>query len=289
MSETLSRTVLHDWHDGHGGKMVDFAGWRMPVQYKTGIIAEHLATRRGAGLFDVSHMGRYRVTGTGAESFLSRTLTNNATGLAPLEAQYTFIANEAGGAIDDAYLYKLADEDFLLVVNAANRTADWEWLSRYLPEGGVRLADESAALAMLSLQGPAAGDVLTRLVDARELPENKRNRISAVNLEGRDLIVARTGYTGESVCFELFPESGIATLLWERLVEAGATPVGLGVGTRFASRRGCRCTGTSSVRDPTAATFRCSRIRSRGSRSGRAWRATSSGARHCERSARSTS
>ena len=228
MSESLSGTVLHDWHDGHGGKMVDFAGWRMPVQYKTGIIAEHLATRRGAGLFDVSHMGRYRVTGTGAESFLSRTLTNNATGLAPLEAQYTFIANEAGAAIDDAYLYKLADEDFLLVVNAANRTADWEWLSRYLPEGGVRLADESAALAMLSLQGPAAGDVLTRLVDARELPENKRNRISVVNLEGRDLIVARTGYTGESVCFELFPESGIATLLWERLVEAGATPVGLG-------------------------------------------------------------
>ena len=224
----LRRTVLHDWHASHGGKMVDFAGWNMPVQYRTGIIAEHLATRRGAGLFDVSHMGRYRVTGPGAESFLLRTLTNNASGLDPGQAQYTFIANESGGVVDDAYLYRLASEDFLIVVNAGNRAVDWEWLGRYLPEGGVDLVDESAELAMLSLQGPAASDVLTRLVDARELPENKRNRISVVGFEGRNLIVARTGYTGESVCFELFPESGVATLLWERLVEVGASPVGLG-------------------------------------------------------------
>ena len=228
MSEPLSTTVLHDWHAGHGGKMVDFAGWSMPVQYATGIIAEHLATRRGAGLFDVSHMGRYRVTGPGAERFLLETLTNNASGLDPLQAQYTFIANETGGAVDDAYLYRLAAEDFLLVVNAGNRAVDWEWLHRYLPERGAGLADESAEISMLSLQGPAASDVLARLVDARELPENKRNRISTVRFEGRDVVVARTGYTGESVCFELFPESGFALRLWERLVEAGATPVGLG-------------------------------------------------------------
>ena len=228
MSESFSKTVLHEWHDGHGGKMVDFAGWRMPVQYETGIIAEHLATRRGAGLFDVSHMGRYRVTGVGAESFLMATLTNNAAGLAPWQAQYTFIANEAGGAVDDAYLYRLGARDFLLVVNAGNRAADWEWLSQRLPENGVSLVDESEALAMLSLQGPAAGDVLSRLVDARDLPENKRNRISVVDLDGRSLTIARTGYTGESVCFELFPESGAAVDLWQRLVEAGAAPVGLG-------------------------------------------------------------
>ena len=228
MSESQNRTVLHGWHESHGGKMVDFAGWSMPVQYGTGIIAEHLATRRGAGLFDVSHMGRYRVTGPGAESFLLETLTNNASGLDSWQAQYTFIANESGGVVDDAYLYRLAGEDFLLVVNAGNRAADWEWLGRYLPGHGVALVDESARLSMLSLQGPAASDVLTRLVDARELPENKRNRISVVGFEGRDLTVARTGYTGESVCFELFPESGIAARLWERLVDAGATPVGLG-------------------------------------------------------------
>ena len=228
MNEPLNRTVLHDRHEGHGGKMVDFAGWRMPVQYRTGIIAEHLATRRGAGLFDVSHMGRYRVRGPRAESFLLKTLTNNATGLAPLEAQYTFIANEAGGAVDDAYLYKLADRDYLLVVNAGNRAADWERLGRYLPGSGVELADESDALAMLSLQGPAASDVLSRIVAPSELPENKRNRLSVAGFEGGRLIIARTGYTGESVCFELFPESGAAVALWERLVEAGATPVGLG-------------------------------------------------------------
>lgn len=228
MNEPLNRTVLHDWHESHGGKMVGFAGWRMPVQYGTGIIAEHLATRRAAGLFDVSHMGRFRVRGPGAEPFLLKTLTNNATGLAPLEAQYTFIANEAGGAVDDAYLYKLAEEDFLLVVNAGNRAADREWLGRYLPDGGVELADESDALAMLSLQGPAAGDVLTRIVAPSDLPENKRNRISVAGFEGRSLVIARTGYTGEPVCFELFPESGAAVALWERLVEAGATPAGLG-------------------------------------------------------------
>ena len=228
MSEPLRRTVLHDWHAGHGGKMVDFAGWSMPVQYRTGIIAEHLATRRGAGLFDVSHMGRYRVTGPRAEAFLLRTLTNNASGLDPLQAQYTFIANESGGAVDDAYVYRLGGDDFLLVVNAGNRAVDWEWLGRHLPESGANLADESAELAMVSLQGPSAGDLLARLVDPRALPENKRNRISVVDFEGRPLTVARTGYTGESVCFELFPESGAAPRLWERLVEAGATPVGLG-------------------------------------------------------------
>ena len=228
MNELPNRTVLHDWHSSHGGKMVDFAGWSMPVQYGTGIIAEHLATRRGAGLFDVSHMGRYRVTGPRAESFLLRTLTNNASGLDPWQAQYTFIANESGGVVDDAYLYRLADDDFLLVVNAGNRAVDWEWLGGYLPDHGVELVDESAEIAMLSLQGPAASDVLERLVDARELPENKRNRIATVGFEGRSLTVARTGYTGESVCFELFPESSFAPRLWERLVEAGATPVGLG-------------------------------------------------------------
>ena len=228
MNEQLNVTVLHDWHDSHGGKMVDFAGWRMPVHYSTGIIAEHLATRRGAGLFDVSHMGRFRVTGPGAESFLLEVLTNNASGLDPGQAQYTFIANETGGVVDDAYLYRLERQNFLLVVNAGNRAADWDWLSGFLPSDGVSLADESADLAMISLQGPTSSHALSRLVDARALPENKRNRIAVVDFEGHDLVVARTGYTGESVCFELFPASGAAASLWAGLVEAGATPVGLG-------------------------------------------------------------
>ena len=144
----LRETVLHDWHAGNGGKMVGFGGWRMPVQYKTGIIREHLATRRHAGVFDVSHMGRFSIKGKGAEDFLRRVLTNDAKALAPGHAQYTFIANDSGGAVDDAYLYKLADEDFLLVVNAANREQDWHWLDRR--RGGAEMADISEELGMIS-------------------------------------------------------------------------------------------------------------------------------------------
>lgn len=113
-SHRLAQTVLHDWHVDKGARMVDFSGWHMPVQYKTGIIGEHLATRHQAGLFDVCHMGRIKITGTGAERFLLRVLTNNTRRLSPGQAQYTFIPTETGGAVDDAYLYKLAEEEFLL-------------------------------------------------------------------------------------------------------------------------------------------------------------------------------
>ena len=120
----LRRTVLHGWHAEAGARMVAFGGWDMPVQYPAGTVREHLATRRAAGLFDVSHMGRFRIGGAGAEAFLAHALTNDARALDPGQAQYTFIANEAGGAVDDAYLYRLARDDFLLVVNAANRDKD---------------------------------------------------------------------------------------------------------------------------------------------------------------------
>ena len=116
-----SRTSLYEWHESHGATIVDFAGWAMPVQYETGIIAEHLATRRGTGLFDVAHMGRYRFTGPYALEHLGRVLTNDPRGLNVGEAHYTFIGNEHGGAVDDAYLYCVGDDDYILVVNADNR------------------------------------------------------------------------------------------------------------------------------------------------------------------------
>ncbi len=228
MDESIGRTVLHDWHESHGGKMIAFSGFEMPVQYSTGIIAEHLATRRHAGLFDVSHMGRFRVRGPEAETFLQRMLTNSAAGLPPLEAHYTFLANEQGGAVDDAYLYRLGVEDFLLVVNAGNRDIDLEWLRSHLPAHGVSLDDESESVAMFALQGPSAAEALAQVVDARVLPENKRNRISITPFEGHPLVISRTGYTGESGCFEIFPASDVAGALWDLLVEAGATPAGLG-------------------------------------------------------------
>jgi aminomethyltransferase len=226
-NQTLAETVLHDWHAENGAKMVPFGGWDMPVQYASGIIQEHLATRRNAGLFDVSHMGRFRVTGPAAEAFLLHVLTNNAQALDAGHAQYTFIANETGGALDDAYLYKLAAADFLLVVNASNRPKDWDWLVGHNDAGAV-LEDISEDIAMVSLQGPRSAELLEQVVVASELPENKRNRLATVSFDGHDLIVARTGYTGESVCFELFPKRDQALPLWQRLLELGAEPVGLG-------------------------------------------------------------
>ncbi len=226
-STSLARTPLHAWHVEHGGRMVPFGGWDMPVQYKTGIIAEHLATRRGAGAFDVSHMGRLRVRGKGSVAFLSRALTCNVAALVPGEAAYGFIATPGGGAVDDAYLYMLDDADYLLVVNAANRDKDIAWLEA-IDRDGATLEDQSAAYGMISLQGPRAQVIMESLLDAGALPENKRNRLGTCRLAGHDVIVARTGYTGEPVCFELFPAADFTVELWQRLIDAGATAVGLG-------------------------------------------------------------
>ena len=225
---TIQKTVLHDWHVAHGGKMVDFSGWDMPVQYPTGAIAEHLATRRRAGLFDVSHMGRYVIEGPGAEAFVLKALTNNARALKPGEAHYTFIANEAGGALDDAYLYRLAAERFLLVVNAGNRDKDWAWLNDLKQDFDCTLADESEALSMVSLQGPESATILEQIFGLQALPENKRNRLSRAAFQGEQVILARTGYTGEAVCFELFVPRPVTVAFWETLVQRGAVPAGLG-------------------------------------------------------------
>lgn len=227
MSDELQQTVLHSWHEEHGGKLIDFAGWHMPVQYQAGAIQEHLATRRRAGLFDVSHMGRFEIEGAGAEDFLLRGLTNNARALKVGEAQYTFIPNEAGGAIDDAYLYKLAPERFLLVVNASNRDKDWAWLEGLKDGADCTMKDVSAELAMVSLQGPEASHVLEEVVAKRDLPDNKRNKLSVARADGCDVIVSRTGYTGEAICFELFVPSENAVVFCDALVDAGAEVAGL--------------------------------------------------------------
>ncbi|MCH7931725.1 MAG: glycine cleavage system aminomethyltransferase GcvT [Proteobacteria bacterium] len=245
----LGETVLHDWHAGHGAKMVPFAGWDMPVQYKSGTIREHMATRRHAGLFDISHMGRFEIRGSGAEELLLHVLTNNAKALEAGQAQYTLIATDTGGAVDDAYLYKLADEHFLLVVNAANRDKDWDWIGRH-NGGGAALSDVSEDMAMIALQGPDAASILEQIVDKQDLPENKRNALSITRVDGHELIVARTGYTGEAVCFELFPGSGHALDLWERLVALGAVPAGLGARDSLRLEAGLPLYGHELGEDP---------------------------------------
>ncbi|MCH9672985.1 MAG: glycine cleavage system aminomethyltransferase GcvT [Gammaproteobacteria bacterium] len=230
-SGALSTTVLHSWHVANGGKMVEFGGWEMPVQYSTGIIGEHVATRRSAGLFDVSHMGRYRITGPNACAFLMHTLTNDARKLSPGIAHYSFISNDHGGAIDDVFLYQLAPEDYLLVVNAGNRDKDWNWLTSHNASRGphaATLEDHSEAQAMLALQGPASETILRAALGADALPCSKRNRIKQIPHGDGAIIVTRTGYTGEPTCFELFCPSEHAVDLWTQLVAAGATPAGLG-------------------------------------------------------------
>ena len=224
---TLQRTGLHDWHVANGGKMVEFGGYDMPVQYATGIIAEHMATRRGAGLFDVSHMGRFRIRGERACEYLSIALTCNVAGLAAGEAAYGFIATHTGGAVDDAYVYMLDKGDYLLVVNAANRDKDWAWLQT-LRIDGATLHDDSEQLGMMSLQGPSSQLIMESLISASALPANKRNQLSHCIIDGHEVIVARTGYTGEPVCFELFPLAEYCVELWQRLIDLGASAVGLG-------------------------------------------------------------
>ena len=224
----LHKTMLHDWHVAHEGKMVPFGGWDMPVQYKAGIIREHLATRRGCGLFDVSHMGRFMVRGKGAQAFLLKVLTNSARALQIGQAQYTVIATDTGGAVDDAYLYRLAEDEYLLVVNASNRDKDWEWLDKHNDQSDVSMENISEELGMIALQGPNSGNLMEQIVDKRELPEAKRNWLRTVTIDDHPVIVARTGYTGESAGFELFPERDHTVALWEKLIALGAAPIGLG-------------------------------------------------------------
>ena len=227
MSELL-KTVFHDRHRELGAKMVEFAGWEMPVRYPAGIIREHLATRREAGLFDVSHMGRFTLRGEGALPFLQHVLTNNAEAVEVGRSQYTIIPTPTGGAIDDAYLYRFVEDEYLLVVNAANREKDWDHFQAILPDfPGAELSDRTEELAMIALQGPRSREIISSLIESGGLPEPVRNALSRAAIAGAEVLISRTGYTGEPLCFELFVSREDAVRIWDLLVERGASPVGL--------------------------------------------------------------
>ncbi|MBW2327425.1 MAG: glycine cleavage system aminomethyltransferase GcvT, partial [Deltaproteobacteria bacterium] len=230
MSELL-RTGFYDRHVDMGAKMVEFVGWEMPIFYPTGIVKEHLATRKHAGLFDVSHMGRFIIRGSGALKFLQHVLSNNAEALDIREigAQYTFIPNNTGGAVDDSYLYRFVDDEYLLVVNGANREKDWNHFQELLKDfDDVELTDCTKEIAMLSLQGPRSREILEEILQSGMLPEPTRNAVSIVTISGVKVKVARTGYTGEPVCFELFADGEDGPMLWDHIVGKGAIPIGLG-------------------------------------------------------------
>ncbi len=223
---TIKRTPLFDTHVALGGKMVDFAGWEMPIQYQ-GIKAEHEAVRQHSGLFDVSHMGEIRVTGTGAEAFLNYACLNDATKLKIGRAHYSMIANDSGGLIDDIYLYREAEDNFLVVCNASNRAAVVPHLQTLATDYAVTVHDESDDWALIALQGPEAQIQLEK-VCSKELTDLKKNRYIDVDYASSNIRIAKTGYTGEKIGYEIFVRPSNATQLWNALIEAGTTPCGLG-------------------------------------------------------------
>ena len=216
--QTLLKTPLYERHVALGARLVPFAGWEMPVQYE-GVIPEHRAVRTDAGAFDVSHMGEFLVEGPGAYAFLQTVLSNDLDRIGEGKAQYTLLTNERGGIVDDLIAYELSPEQFLLIVNAANRDPDFAWLEERLP-GEVELRDVSDDHALIAVQGPHA---LERL----GLPEAPAFTFADGEVGGVACTVNRTGYTGEQGV-ELLVEVGAAPELWDRVLERDVVPCGLG-------------------------------------------------------------
>ena len=224
----LRKTPLHAVHRESGAKMVPFGGWDMPVEY-AGVIAEHMAVRQAAGLFDVSHMGELEIEGEGALAFLQRVTSNNAAKLGDGQAQYSALTLPSGAPVDDVILYKRGEGRYLMVVNAGNLQKDWKWLESQRGEG-VALRDRSDDIALLALQGPRAQEILQGLT-ALDLKKVAFYHFAEGEVAGAMALVARTGYTGEDG-FEIFVAPDRAEPLWRRLIEtgraAGLVPAGLG-------------------------------------------------------------
>jgi aminomethyltransferase len=221
--DNLRYTPLRERHLSAGARLVDFAGWEMPVQYE-GIRQEHLAVRRRAGLFDVSHMGEIETSGPGAEAFLQRLLSNDVPKIAPDGAQYSLLCREDGGVLDDLFTYRLEPDRFLTITNAANHERDHRWFAQHAADFDVTLQDAAADYAMLALQGPDARAILARHIDG-EAPA--RMRTARARVAGADCLVCGTGYTGEDGV-ELLMAPDDAERVWDALTGDGATPVGLG-------------------------------------------------------------
>jgi aminomethyltransferase len=223
VAEELKRTPLYEAHVEAGAKLVPFAGWEMPVQY-AGIREEHQAVRTGCGVFDVSHMGEVETEGPDAERLLQRLLTNDVSAVEVGGAQYSCLCREDGGVLDDLFSYRLDDQRWLTVTNAANHERDFAWWREHAEDLEVEVLDRLADWAMLAVQGPRARDLVTGLASG-ELP--KRFRTAELELAGAPALVCGTGYTGEAGV-EVLVAPQDAPAVWDALLEAGATPAGLG-------------------------------------------------------------
>ncbi len=225
MTEELKRTALYDWHVAHGGRMVPFAGWEMPVQYPTGPIQEHETTRNIAGLFDIDHMGQIEVRGPDAEIFVNHIVTYDVSRLKMFESHYSFFCYADGTVVDDLFVYKLPDQNakgsfyFFLAINASNREKDVAWVTAHTQGFDVTVKDISDETYMIAFQGPKAVEILNSLTDD-DLEKVPRFSASVCKVNGVPAILGRTGYTGEDG-FEIFVPVESAVKVWEDILRAG--------------------------------------------------------------------
>jgi len=241
MTEDLKRTALNAWHAANGGRMVPFAGWEMPVQYPTGPLAEHHATRQVAGLFDIDHMGQVEVRGPQAAEFVNRMVSYDVNKMKLLDAHYAFLCYADGGCVDDLFVYKLPDaptgaqaggnrEYYFLVINASNRDKDVAWIQAHARKFDVTVKDISDETYMLAFQGPKAPEIMDRLTKADLTQVARFTAVQDEIFGGVPVLLGRTGYTGEDG-FELFFPAESAQKVWEGILAAGEAegvkPIGL--------------------------------------------------------------
>ncbi len=236
MSSVLKRTELYPWHVGNGGRMVPFAGWEMPVQYPTGPLKEHQATREAAGLFDIDHMGQISVRGEEAEAFVNWIVTFDVTQMKLYDAHYALFCYADGGAIDDLFVYRLPYPEkpdrvyFFLAINASNRAKDVAWVKAHAGDFDVEVKDISDETYMLAFQGPKAPAIMDRLTSADLTKMERFTSVQDKIFGGVPVLLGRTGYTGEDG-FELFFPAEKAQIVWEGILkegkEEGVLPIGL--------------------------------------------------------------
>jgi len=226
MTEDLNKTPLDSWHRENRAKMVPFAGWEMPVQY-SGIIEEHKHTRESAALFDISHMGEFFISGENAAENLAKIVTHNLATLSPGKCRYGFMLNQNGGVLDDLIVYRLQENRFMLVVNAACAESDLKWISSGL-DSGVKIEDKSMQTAKIDLQGPLSINVLEETIPGHDWRDLKYFNFRDVNWQGIPLKISRTGYTGE-LGYEIYLPWDNARSVWEALAKSDKIkPAGLG-------------------------------------------------------------
>ena len=218
------RTPLYDWHVAHGGRMVEFGGWDMPVQY-TGIVEEHQAVRTAAGLFDISHMGRLSFGGPDALTLIQHVYTNNAATMKDGQVRYGLICNEQGGIRDDVLVYRWP-YGWAMVVNASNRTKIVDWLTQHKAGRNVDITDQTTTTCMLAVQGPRAMELCRGLTEA-DAEQLAYYHATPTRYHGKGCVVSRTGYTGEDG-LEIMASAAQAVELWEDVLRRGAKPCGLG-------------------------------------------------------------